>query len=698
MPLRAECLFLFEQWAGRMGYPGACIMNCNDANNGHGNHPISDRFGSSEPYRQIVEMAGEGIWAIDSQMRTTYVNPRMADLLGYAPQEMIGRDPSEFVDAHERHITIYKWRNGCHNHHSEHDFRFRSKGGTEVWTACSVTPFHDASGKFIGAFAILTEETQRRHEAQELKKSEHQAQSDLSDLELIYQQVPAGLAFLDQNLRFVKINDRLAKLNACAVHDHMGRTLREVLPNQADAFEHLLLYAMETGDPLENLEFHSDMPDQPGIMRDWLASFYPVHTSKIHGINVVVMEITDRKRAEAALRQSQERYAAFVKNSTEAIWRFELEQPIAVDLPEEQQVEWFYRHAYLAECNDTMARMYGFRNHEAMHGLRLEEILPRSNTQNVQFLQAFIRSGYRLSDQEALNADQNGRPFYISSTAFAEIENGLGHRVWGTTRDITSRKKAEEGLQRYAETLEQRVAERTAKLEQTVQSLEGVCYHVAHDLRAPLRAMEGFTSILLQQYATQLDEQGQEFARRISQAAGRMDHLIRDLLDYGRLSHTKLTFCQLQLETQLAQVLGSIDEEIQRKGAVVDVREPLGTIWGNATVLDQILTNLITNGIKYVQPGTSPRITIWSEQREGLLRLWVQDNGIGIAPEHHDRIFRVFERLHRNDQYPGTGIGLAIVAKGAQIMGGRAGLESTEGTGSRFWIELRTKAPATENR
>jgi PAS domain S-box-containing protein len=681
--------------AGR-GYPGACTMDCNDANNGPCEHPSSERFGNSEPYRQIVEMAGEGIWAIDSRMRTTYVNRRMSELLGYSPQEMLGREPAEFVDEHERHTTLHKWRNGCRHHLAEHDFRFRSKAGTDVWTTCSVTPFHDVSGKFIGAFAILTEETHRREENQALKKSEHQAQSDLSDLELIYQQVPAGLAFLDQNLRYVKINERLAKFHACPVPSHLGRTLREVLPEQADAFEHLLLYAMETGEPLENLEFHCDMPDRPGIVRDWLASFYPVHTAKMHGVNVVMMEITEHKRAEAALRESQERYAAFVRNSTEAIWRFELDQPMSIDLSEEQQLEWFYHHAYLAECNDTMAKIYGFNSHMEMQGLRLEQILPRSNTQNIQFLLAFIRSGYRLTDQEVLNTDRHGRSFHISSTAFAEIENGIGRRVWGTTRDITFRKKTEEDLQRYAETLEQRVAERTAKLEQTVQSLEGVCYHVAHDLRAPLRAMEGFTNILLHQYTTQLDEQGQDFARRISQAASRMDHLIRDLLEYGRLSHTKLSFAPLHLDTQIAQVLGSLQEELQRKAAVVDVRQPLGTVWGNATVLDQILMNLITNGLKYVHPEISPRLNIWTERGKDFLRLWVQDNGIGIAPEHHDRIFRVFERLHRNEQYPGTGIGLAIVAKGAQIMGGSAGLESTEGKGSRFWIELRTTPPDTE--
>ena len=544
-------------------------MDCNKFTNSRSGHPLKDWLGiffshsassdgpdghdasaAPEAYRQIVEMAGEGIWAIDAQMRTTLVNQRMAELLGYSPAEMMGRSPGDFVEESEREATLGKWRSGCKNHRLDQDFRFRSKAGHEVWTACSVSPFHDREGPFIGAFAILAEETHRHREAEQFKESEHQAQRELSELEMIYQQVPVGLAFLDQNLRFVKINERLAKLSACAVRDHIGRTLRDVLPHQADTIEHLMLYALETGEPLENLELNCDMPDQPGVPRHWLASYYPVQVSGTRGINLVVMEITDRKKAEAALQESQA------------------------------------------------------------------------------------------------------------------------------------------SLQRHAETLEQRVAERTARLEQIVQSLEGVCYHVAHDLRAPLRAMEGFTNILLQQYTTHLDAQGQDFARRISQAATRMDYLIRDLLDYGRLSHVKLTFCELDLDTEMARVLGSLQEEIERVNGQIEVQAPLGTIRANQTVVEQMLTNLLTNGLKYVAPGVAPKLSVRSELNGDFVRLWVEDNGIGIALEHQERIFRVFERLHRNEQYPGTGIGLAIVAKGAEIMGGRAGVDSDEGKGSRFWIEL----------
>jgi signal transduction histidine kinase len=243
-------------------------------------------------------------------------------------------------------------------------------------------------------------------------------------------------------------------------------------------------------------------------------------------------------------------------------------------------------------------------------------------------------------------------------------------------------------LVEYARTLEHRVAERTANLQMTVRSLEGVCYHIAHDLRAPLRAMQGFTTLLLHHYGRDLDATAEDFAQRISSAATRMDRLIGDLLDFGRLSHVELSFTRINLDARTDAVLTEMTEEIHSRQAEVTVDCPLPQIVGNLTVVHQILTNLIQNALKYVQLGRPPRVHIWARSNETTVRLWVEDNGIGIAPEHHERIFRVFERLDHSGDYPGTGIGLAIVAKGAERMGGKVGVESQLGHGSRFWIEF----------
>jgi signal transduction histidine kinase len=270
--------------------------------------------------------------------------------------------------------------------------------------------------------------------------------------------------------------------------------------------------------------------------------------------------------------------------------------------------------------------------------------------------------------------------------------------VWAF-RDITLRKQAEneahearDQLDSYARDLEKEVAARTSNLQESLQSLEGVLYHVAHDLRAPLRAMAGFTQILLQEYAPDLDRTGEDYAERIAGAASRMDKLIHDLLEYGRLAHVPLEIEPVNPEPVIQRVLLRLHDEIQQKQAVIEVRHPFPWLRANEDVLENTFCHLLENALHFAAPDRPPRIVIWAEARPECIRVIVQDNGIGIAPEHQDRIFRVFERLQMGETSAGTGIGLAIVQKGMQRMSGRAGVESEPGKGSRFWFEL---PPAT---
>jgi PAS domain S-box-containing protein len=245
-----------------------------------------------------------------------------------------------------------------------------------------------------------------------------------------------------------------------------------------------------------------------------------------------------------------------------------------------------------------------------------------------------------------------------------------------------------EQVQRYAAELEQRVAERTAELQKSNFELEAFSYSVSHDLRAPLRAMQGFALALLEDYAERLDHIGRNYAQRIVAAAQRMDALIHDLLDYSRLSRSEMQLQPVNLEWIIDEVLKQLELEIRGKDAEITVRKPMPQVTGHHATLVQVVGNLLSNAVKFVASGVQPQVRVWAEEHSRWVRLWVKDNGIGIAPEHHERIFRVFERLHGVETYPGTGIGLAIVRKGIERMGGRVGVESTPGQGSRFWVEL----------
>jgi signal transduction histidine kinase len=237
--------------------------------------------------------------------------------------------------------------------------------------------------------------------------------------------------------------------------------------------------------------------------------------------------------------------------------------------------------------------------------------------------------------------------------------------------------------------LKDQVRERTGELEERNDELEAFGYSISHDLRAPLRAMQGFSQALLEDCGDRLDAMGKQYAERVVAGSKRMDELIRDLSTYSRVSRAELQLVRVPLTPIAHSALAELSGALRSRNAQVRVDEPLPVVFGHPATLSQVLMNLLCNGLKFVPPERTPELHITAERRNGVVRVWVEDNGIGIAPEHRTRIFRVFERLHSTDDYPGTGIGLAIVRKAVERMGGQVGVESTVGQGSRFWVELQ---------
>jgi signal transduction histidine kinase len=235
--------------------------------------------------------------------------------------------------------------------------------------------------------------------------------------------------------------------------------------------------------------------------------------------------------------------------------------------------------------------------------------------------------------------------------------------------------------------LERRVRERTAELEAMIGELRTFSYTVSHDLRAPLRTLSNLSHVLREDYQERpIDDVGRDYLQRIENEARRMDALIHDLLAYSRLAYADLELRRLEPGPLLKEILGTMADEIRATGAEVTLVEPFPAVRADRVLLSQALTNLLSNAIKFVAPGVPPRVRVVTEPLDGVVRLWVEDNGVGIAPSDRGRLFRVFERL--SGDYPGTGIGLAIVHKAAERMRGRVGVLSEEGRGSRFWIEL----------
>jgi signal transduction histidine kinase len=246
--------------------------------------------------------------------------------------------------------------------------------------------------------------------------------------------------------------------------------------------------------------------------------------------------------------------------------------------------------------------------------------------------------------------------------------------------------------ERLLASLEENVQRRTTELRETNNQLEELVYSIAHDLRAPLRAMQGFSKLLLQQYGDTLPDEGREYADRVMRAAERMDAMTMDLLAYGRVARSEVVLGPVSVQKTWQAAAAQCEKLIEETQARLEVREPLPVVRGQGPILTQVLANLLNNALKFVPAGKTPIVRFHAEEQNGTARLWLEDEGIGIPSEYRERIFRVFERLD-GSRYKGTGIGLSIVRKGVERMGGRVGVESEPGRGSRFWIDLPKAKP-----
>lgn len=251
---------------------------------------------------------------------------------------------------------------------------------------------------------------------------------------------------------------------------------------------------------------------------------------------------------------------------------------------------------------------------------------------------------------------------------------------------LQSRRLHENALSRNV-ALDRLVQNRTEELQELVNEMEHFSYTITHDLRAPLRAMHGYAGLLEEECLASLNEAGRSYLHRIATAAKRMDQLITDALSYSKAVRHELAMTAVDPAKLLRDMLESYPI-FQLPNAHVELDGDIPPVLANEAGLTQCFSNLLGNAVKFVQEGTMPHVRIRAERRADLVRLWFEDNGIGIAPEMQSRLFKMFQRLSRD--YEGTGIGLALVRKVAERMGGNVGVESEPGRGSRFWMDLKS--------
>ena len=263
--------------------------------------------------------------------------------------------------------------------------------------------------------------------------------------------------------------------------------------------------------------------------------------------------------------------------------------------------------------------------------------------------------------------------FCAVQLSFRTMEASRRGRFLSNCHRPTERKRSEAALRKTSDEL----------LEN--EALEAFSYSVSHDMRAPLRSMRGLTRILLEDYGAKMESEPKTYLDRLEASAIRLEQLIQDVLAYTKLSGEQNELGAFDLNLMVREMVQTFPN---LRGANIEIQISSARVRGYEVALGQCISNLLGNALKFVPAGRVPSIKVWSEPAHGRLRLSVQDNGIGISPKDQVRIFDVFCRLHGNETYEGTGLGLSMVKKAVEKMGGQVGVESELGKGSRFWIEL----------
>ncbi len=423
----------------------------------------------------------------------------------------------------------------------------------------------------------------------------------------------------------------------------------------------------------------------------FIAAAVLVHTALLRineNLEHAQSELEERRRVEEALRKSEERYRHLVEYSFEGVWQLAFDEPIPLDLPAAEQVRRIHTMGYIAECNDALARMYGYTAHTEMLGKRLLELYGGApSEQNFYTTLALVQNGYRNKERETWEVNNRGERIYLLNNTVGIIEDEHLVAMWGTQRDITQLKRVEAELRQLNANLERRVGERTAQLETANRELEAFSYSVSHDLRTPLRSIDGYSRLLQDEYAEQLDAQGRAFLDNVRRAAQRMSTLIDELLAMSRINRAELRYSQVPLSELASEVVAELRRQDPQRQVEVYIQPGLKAN-GDANLLRLVLENLLSNAWKFTCQQEQAAIEFGRQGMDGQAAYYVSDNGAGFDMRFSNKLFRDFQRLHAVDEFPGSGVGLANVKRVIRRHGGRVWAVGEVGRGATFYFTL----------
>ncbi|WP_173346223.1 PAS domain S-box protein [Pseudoduganella dura] len=633
---------------------------------------------SSERYRQIVQTATEGIWMTDAGDRTSFVNPTLARMLGFDPDDMLGRPMSDFMDEESTAQLVRQNQRRRPGEAEQGDARFYRKDGSSMWGLVSTTQIHDDNGVYAGTLAMITDITDRRLAEVALRNSSQRMAS-------VFNAVTNGLVVLNSEGVILECNAATARMLGPAaasgarlwpgVHED-GRPF--------DADEHPVQRALASGRSVRGVVM-GVTGDSGGIC--WLSVNAEPMRDELGAATMVVASLTDiteRKNSADALRRGEQRLQEIIKM-----------MPIGLFLKGPD--------GRLLLMNPACERQFGYTMADLHNGSYAHLHAPKEVVEFARRDREAFARGEQVDYEETLFNpalrqhlalrtfkkpvfDEHGEPVYLICMSI----------------DITESKRVEQALRELNEHLEERVAQRTEQLDQAKQVAEEASQakgqflaNMSHEIRTPMNGVIGMAHLALK---TDLDPRQRDYLEKIRFAGEHLLGIIDDILDISKIEAGKLDI--EQVEFPLSQVIETLTTVVAPKVAARELRldididpEVPPVLRGDPLRLGQVLINYVNNAIKFSEHGTiGLRVRcIAGGDTDCLLRFDVSDEGIGMTEQEMGRLFQSFEQADASTTraYGGTGLGLAICKQLAQLMGGDVGVSSAPGAGSTFWFTAR---------
>ena len=626
---------------------------------------------SEEKIRNLFESVADGIFVIDLNGAYTEGNEKLLEMMGFSSKdEILEKNAFEFIAPRDIDRAAVDMQRALEQGSvARLEYTVVRTDGSEFPAEVSAKMVKDASGNPVGFIASIRDITERKRAEEALRKSEEHYR-------LLAENVTDVIWTMDNNMQFTYISPSVTRQRGYSVEEAMALGMdKSLTPASLEIAAKVILEGLSEEKMGQKdlsktwtVELEMCCKDGSTIWTEMEATFLRDPDGQTVGIQGVARDITERKQAGEALRHSEQHFRSLIENAQDGVLIVNPDITIRYQSP-------------------SMERMTGRKAKERIGKDPLEFCHPDDITGVAEaFLQLF-ENKIPIVHTEFRYRHKNGswRTFEVVGNNLID-DPAVGGIVLNM-RDITERKQAEEEIRRLNEELEQRVVERTVQLQAVNKELEAFAYSVSHDLRAPLRSIDGFSQVLLEDYTDRLDDEGKSYLQRVRSASQRMAELIDDLLDLSRLTRGEMRYETVDLSA-LAQTITMELQQSQPERDVEFTIAPGLLAKGDAHLLRVVLKNLLDNAWKFSRKQASARIEFGYAETNGQPAYFVRDNGVGFDMAYADKLFGAFQRLHSHSEFEGSGIGLATVQRIIHRHGGDIWAESAVGQGATFYFTL----------